>query len=109
VAARIGAEMPGATIVACALDQVTVMRDAHKIELELVGAEIRGVAETLTLPEIPAAVMRSFAVAYPRTIPSGAVKRTRRGAAPVYELAFPPGSPHTGVTLRSDGTVVELR
>jgi hypothetical protein len=109
VTARIAADMPGARIVACAPDRVTVMRDEHKVELELGGTEIRGVAETLTLPEIPAAVMRSFAVAYPRTIPSGAVKRTRRGADPVYELAFPPGSAHTAVTLGSDGTVVELR
>jgi len=109
VAARIESEMPGATIVDCAPARATVMRGEHRIELELAGDEIRGVAETLTLPEIPAAVMRAFAVAYPRTIPGGAVKRTRRGADPVYELAFPPGQAHTVATLRADGTVVDVR
>jgi hypothetical protein len=109
ITARIESEMPGSTIVACAPDHLTVMRGEHKIELEVEGAEIRGVAETLALPEIPAAVMRAFAVAYPKTIPSGAIKRTRRGAAPTYELAFPPGATHQLATLRADGTVLELR
>jgi hypothetical protein len=109
VAARVAAELPGATILRCAPDRVSVVRGAHEIELEVVGDEIRGVAEVLTLPEIPAAVMRAFAVAYPRTIPSRAIKRTQHGAEPVYELAFPPGAPHTLATLRADGTVVELR
>jgi hypothetical protein len=109
ITARIAADMPGAMIVACTPDRVSVVRDDHPIELEVAGAEIRGVAETLTLPEIPAAVMRAFAVAYPRTIPHGAVKRTRRGSDAVYELAFPPGAAHTAVTLRADGSIVELR
>ena len=108
IAARVEADMPGSTIVACAADHVAVMRGAHKIELELSGTEIRAIAETLALPELPAAVMRAFAVAYPRTIPSGALKRTRRGADPTYELAFPVGAEHTTATLRPDGTLVEL-
>ena len=109
ITARIESDMPGSTIVACAPDRVTVMRGEQKIELALAGTEIREVAETLTLPEIPAAVMRAFAVAYPRTIPSGAIKRTRRGADPIYELAFPPGAVHAMATLRADGTAIELR
>jgi hypothetical protein len=109
IAARIEAEMPGATITACAADRVAVVRGEHKIELEVAGDDIRGIAETLALPEIPAAVMRSFAVAYPRTIPSGAIKRSRRGAETVYELQFPPGAGHTVAILRPDGTVIELR
>jgi len=109
VAARVASELPGATIVDCTAARVTVMRGERRIELEVAGDEIRGVAEALTLPEIPAPVMRAFAVAYPRTIPSGAVKRTRRGAEPVYELAFPPGQAHTVATLRPDGTVVDVR
>ena len=109
ITARIEADMPGATIVACAPHRVTLMRDEHKIELEVEGTEFRGVVETLTLPEIPAAVMRAFAVAYPKTIPSGATKRTRRGADPIYELAFPPGAAHQLATLRADGTVIDLR
>lgn len=109
ITARIESDMPGSTIVACAPDRVTLMRGEHKIELEVEGAEIRGVAETLALPEIPAAVMRGFAVTYPKTIPSGATKRTRRGADPIYELAFPSGAPHQLATLRADGTVIDLR
>jgi hypothetical protein len=109
IAARIEAELPGATLAACAPDRVTVLRGEHTLELEVAGDEIRGVAEALALPEIPAAVMRAFAVAYPRTIPASAVKRTRRGADPVYELAFPPGKDHTLATLRADGTVLDVR
>ena len=109
ITARIESDMPGSTIVACAPDRVTLVRGEHTIELEVEGTEIRGVAETLALPEIPAAVMRAFAVTYPRTIPSGAIKRTRRRADPIYELAFPPGATHQLATLRADGTVIELR
>jgi hypothetical protein len=109
ITARIEAEMPGSTITACTPDRVAVVRGERKLELEVAGDEIRAVAETLTLPEIPAAVMRAFAVAYPRTIPSGAIKRTRRGEPPIYELTFPPGAAHTIATLRADGTVIDLR
>jgi hypothetical protein len=109
IAARIEAEMPGSTLVACTPARVTVRRGEHEIDLEVSGGDILAVAERLTLPEIPAAVMRAFAVAYPRTIPSGAIKRTRRGAAPVYELGFPPGAGHAVATLGADGTVIELR
>jgi hypothetical protein len=109
VAARVESELPGATIVECTPARVTVMRGERRIELEVAGDDIRSVAEALALPEIPAPVMRAFAVAYPRTIPSGAVKRTRRGAEPVYELAFPPGHAHGVATLRPDGTVVDVR
>ena len=109
ITARIAADLPGATIVACTPDRVTVLRGEHTIDLEVAGSDIASVAETLTLPEIPAAVMRAFAVAYPRTIPSGAVKRTRRGAEPTYELAFPPGAAHAVASLRADGTVIDLR
>ena len=109
IVSRIEREMPGSMIVACSAEHVTVARSSHTIELDVAGDEIRGVAESLALPEIPAAVMRAFAVAYPRTIPSGAIKRTRRGEEPTYELAFPPGAAHTVATLRGDGTVVVVR
>jgi hypothetical protein len=109
IASRIETEMPGATIVGCSADRVTVARGAHTIQIDVAGDEIRGVAESLTLPEIPATVMRAFAVAYPKTIPGSAVKRTRRGEDPVYELAFPPGATHTVATLRGDGTVLGVR
>ena len=109
ITARIEAEMPGSTIARCTPDRVTVLRGERTIELELAGDDIRAVAETLSLPEIPAAVMRAFAIAYPRTIPSQAIKRTQRGAEPTYELAFPPGAVHRMAILYADGSVVELR
>jgi hypothetical protein len=109
ITARIAADLPGATLTACTPDRVTAQRGGHTIELELAGGDIVGVAESLALPEIPAAVMRAFAVAYPRTIPSGAVQRTRRGQETTYELAFPPSAPHTVATLRADGTVIGVR
>lgn len=108
IAARVAADMPDATIVACAADRVSLVRGDHRIELELAGGDIAATAETLALPEIPAPVMRAFAVAYPKTIPAGAVRRSRRGAEPVYELAFPSGAAHKVATLRGDGTLVEL-
>ncbi len=109
ITARVEADLPGATITACTPDRVTAQRGDHTIELALAGDDIVSVAESLALPEIPAAVMRAFAIAYPRTIPSGAVQRTRRGQEPVYELAFPPGAPHAAATLRADGTVIGVR
>ena len=109
VVARIAADLPGAIITDCAPDRATVIRIDHRIEVKLAGDLITEVAETLKLPDIPASVMRAFAVAYPRTIPAGAVKRTRRGSEPTYELAFPPGAGHQLATLSRDGTVVELR
>ncbi|HEY0192800.1 MAG TPA: hypothetical protein VGC42_16890 [Kofleriaceae bacterium] len=109
ITARLARELPGAVIVACSADHVSVVRGDKRLELERTGDQIQGVAETLTLPEIPALVMRAFAVAYPRTIPASAIRRTRRGEPAVYELGFPPGAAHTTATLRADGTLVELR
>jgi len=108
ISALIAARMPGATIVACAADRVSLVRGDHRIDLEIAGGDIAAAAETLTLPEIPAPVMRAFAIAYPKTIPAGAVKRSRRDAEPVYELAFPPGAAHKLATLRGDGSVIEV-
>ena len=109
IAARIAAELPGAVIASCTPDRVTVVRGGRQIEIELAAGDIRGVTETLGLPDIPAAVMRAFAIAYPRTIPSSALKRTRRGEEPTYELTFPPGAAHHVAVVRADGSAIELR
>ena len=109
ISARIADRLPGATIVACAPDRVSLVRGEQRIEIELAGGDVAATAETLTLPEIPAAVMRAFAVAYPKTITAGAIRRSRRGADPVYELAFPPGAAHRIATLRADGSIVDVR
>jgi hypothetical protein len=113
VAAVVTAAVPG-TITACTATPtghaVTLTRDDGRIvELVLAGDEIESVAESLTLPEIPATVMRAFAVAYPHTIPARATKRSHRGEPPVYDLAFPPGRDHALATLRPDGTIVSTQ
>ncbi|HEU4735346.1 MAG TPA: hypothetical protein VFT22_45960 [Kofleriaceae bacterium] len=109
IAARVAADMPGSTIVACAPDRVSLVRGGRTIDLEVAGDEIRGVAEALALPDIPTPVMRAFAIAYPRTIPAGAIKRTRRGAPATYELSFPSGAAHRVATLAADGAVIDVR
>jgi hypothetical protein len=109
ITARIAESLPGATIIACAPDRVSLVRGDHRIELEIANGDVAATTESLALPEIPAAVMRAFAVAYPKTIPAGAVRRSRRGAEPVYELAFPPGAAHRIAMLRADGSVVDVR
>jgi hypothetical protein len=106
---RVEADMPGVTITGCTPGHASVLRGEHPIELTLAGDAIVEVAEALTRPEIPAEVMLAFAVAYPQTIPSGAIKRTRRGSDPVYEVGFPPGAPHAVATLRGDGSVISVR
>lgn len=106
---KVTAQLPGAILTACAAGHVSVVRGTHAIELTLAGDDITEVAEVLALPEIPAAVMRAFAVAYPRTIPARAIKRTRKSAPPVYELSFPPGRPHALATLAADGSVLAVQ
>lgn len=107
--ARIAQDMPGAAIVACSPTEVTVARNAHTIVLEVAGDQIVSVAEQLTLPEIPAPVMRTFAVTYPKTIPASATRRTRRGEPAIYELAFPAGATHKRATLQADGSVIDVQ
>ena len=58
-------------------------------------------ANSLAPHEIPADVMRAFAVKYPRTIPTGAHRN-----GDVYTVDFPPGAPHAHATFRLDGTFV---
>ncbi len=109
VLARIDAELPGSTITACSPTEVGLVRNDHSVELQIAGTEITSIAESLPLAEIPADVMRAFAVAFPRTIPASATRRTNKGAPPVYELAFPPGAAHTLAILRADGSIAETR
>ena len=109
ISERIAQDMPGSMIVACTDAHVSVVRNSRKIELERAGDQITSVAEALTLPELPAQVMRSFAVAFPRTIPAMATKRTRRGEEPIYEIGFPSGAVHAVAILKADGTIAEVR
>jgi len=60
---------------------------------------------TLGASELPAPVMRAFAVKYPRTIPAGVVTTTGDGGT-TYVIAFPPGGTVHHATFRADGTFV---
>ena len=63
---------------------------------------------TLGPSELPADVMRAFAVKYPRTIPSGATLVTPPGASePRYVIGFPPGDARHHATFRPDGAFVD--
>lgn len=56
---------------------------------------------TLAPSELPADVMRAFAVKYPRTLPTGA-----HVVQDAYVVDFPPGAPHKTATFKPDGTFV---
>jgi hypothetical protein len=58
-------------------------------------------ADQLGVSQIPADVMRAFAVKYPKTIPSGA----RRDGERIIVL-FPPGAAKQRATFSLDGTFV---
>jgi hypothetical protein len=77
-------------------------REPQRLEVDLRGkdAGLDGVG-TMGIGEIPADVMRAFAVKYPRTIPAGAVME---GGDVV--VLFRPGAPHARATFHIDGTFV---
>lgn len=58
-------------------------------------------AGTIGASELPVAVMRAFAVKYPRTIPAGA-----HAAGDAFVIDFPPGASHHHATFRVDGSWV---
>lgn len=58
-------------------------------------------AGTIGASELPAAVMRAFAIKYPRTIPPGA-----HAEGNVYVIEFPAGAPHHHARFSADGTFV---
>lgn len=51
--------------------------------------------------QLPAEVMRAFAVKYPRTMPAGA-----RVDGDVYTVDFPAGASHAHARFKADGTFV---
>ena len=61
----------------------------------------------IRLGAIPAAVMRAFAVAYPRHVPSGAKKLVAPDGTTTFEISF--RAPPTTVVYREDGTFVAQR
>lgn len=62
---------------------------------------------TIGLADIPAPVMRAFAVAYPRHIP--APRKLASDAGPVYELSFTDAGKTRRIVYKADGTFVAER
>lgn len=58
-------------------------------------------AGTVGNAQLPADVMRAFAIKYPHLIPAGA-----RVDGATYVIAFPPGQPHHHATFAADGSFV---
>lgn len=78
-------------------------RDPQRIELKLPpGVDAAAdAAGTLGLADLPAPVMRAFAVKYPKTIPSRAFREGDN-----YVLQFPTGAPHLRAVFAADGTFI---
>lgn len=72
----------------------------ERMELAIPGAEPPS-AGPLRASDLPAPVMRAFALRYPQTIPAGA--RLENGAYVVY---FPPGAAYQEAVFQPDGTFV---
>jgi hypothetical protein len=77
--------------------------DKHEqIQLNLIKRDAGVDAlNTISPSELPAEVMRAFAVKYPQTLPAGAT--VIHGA---YVVQFPPGKSHVTATFKPDGTFV---
>ena len=74
----------------------------RQIKLDLIKRDAGiDALNTLAPSELPADVMRAFAVKYPRTLPTGA-----RVIQDAYVIDFPPGAPHKTATFKPDGTFV---
>jgi hypothetical protein len=58
-------------------------------------------ADTIGNSELPADVMRAFAVKYPRVLPVGA-----RINGAYFVISFPPGGVHAHATFTADGSFV---
>ena len=58
-------------------------------------------AGTIAPVDLPADVMRAFAIKYPRTLPSGAIHD-----GDTYIVLFPTGAAHKRALYRADGTFI---
>lgn len=71
----------------------------ERIELKIPGAE--ATQGTLRPSDLPAPVMKAFAVKYPRTIPAGASFEGGK-----YVVFFPANAQHARAVFTPDGTFV---
>lgn len=72
----------------------------QRMELKIPGHERK--PGELHRDEIPAEVMRAFAIKYPHTIPAGG----QQVGNDTIIVAFPPGAGHAHATFKTDGTFV---
>ena len=72
----------------------------ERIELHIPGHDRK--PGELRAQDIPAPIMRAFAVKYPRTIPSGATANPDNSVT----VNFPPGAQLKTATFQPDGTFV---
>lgn len=72
-----------------------------RIDLHLNGDAGADAPGTIAPSQLPADVMRAFAVKYPHTLPTGATLDGIR-----YVIAFPAGAPHHHATFAADGAFV---
>ena len=75
--------------------------DPIRIDLHLGGDAGPDAAGMLAPSQLPADVMRAFAIKYPRTLPTSAMRDGDR-----FVIAFPPGAPHHHATFAADGAFV---
>jgi len=73
----------------------------QRIEVQLPKPPIDA-AGTMGAAQLPAVVMRAFAVKYPRTIPAGA-----RVDGNTFTIYFPPGAPHHQARFDGSGGFVD--
>jgi hypothetical protein len=105
----------GGMLLICAVDVAIGMcayeppHDVERINLVLPppGTPAHAPPGTIGLGEIPAPVMRAFAVAYPRHIP--APRKLEQGGQTIYELTFTDAGKTTRVTYKPDGTFIAAR
>ena len=77
-------------------------QDVQRIELgALRDAGAADATGTLGAAQLPADVMRAFAVKYPHVLPAGA-----RRVGDSFVIAFPPGAPHAHATFDGSGAFV---
>ncbi len=73
----------------------------QRIEVRLPAAPADA-AGTIGAAQLPAVVMRAFAVKYPRTIPAGA-----RVDGSAFTIYFPPGAPHHQARFDAGGAFLD--
>ena len=93
----------GAINVALGLCSYVPPSNPQRMEVKIPTADARPLdaGGTFGASELPAVVMRAFAVKYPRTIPSSA-----RRDGELFVVSFPSGAPRARATFRADGTFV---